>query len=299
MVVDESGVGIRIDKYLSSNTSYSRNTILGMIENGYILVNNVVVKPSYKLKLKDNIFIKDGYIKDVKVEKKDIPLDIVYEDNDIIIINKPSGLVVHPGNGNYNNTLVNGLLYYTDNLSNNNGLERVGIVHRIDKDTSGLILACKNNKAHEVMALEFKNHTIKRTYIALLEGVLPHNKVTVDAPIGRDVNNRLKMAVTNKNSKNAITHIEVIKRYKNYTLVKCLLETGRTHQIRVHTKYIGYPVFNDPIYSNKPCTEFGQFLHSYSMEFNHPITKKHLYFECPLPKEFQDFLNKLEIEENS
>ena len=299
MVVDESGVGIRIDKYLSSNTSYSRNTILGMIENGYILVNNVVVKPSYKLKLKDNIFIKDGYIKDVKVEKKDIPLDIVYEDNDIIIINKSSGLVVHPGNGNYNNTLVNGLLYYTDNLSNNNGLERVGIVHRIDKDTSGLILACKNNKAHEVMALEFKNHTIKRTYIALLEGVLPHNKVTVDAPIGRDVNNRLKMAVTNKNSKNAITHIEVIKRYKNYTLVKCLLETGRTHQIRVHTKYIGYPVFNDPVYSNKPCTEFGQFLHSYSMEFNHPITKKHLYFECPLPKEFQDFLNKLEIEENS
>lgn len=299
MVVDESGVGIRIDKYLSSNTSYSRNTILGMIENGYILVNNVVVKPSYKLKLKDNIFIKDGYIKDVTVEKKDIPLDIVYEDNDIIIINKPSGLVVHPGNGNYNNTLVNGLLYYTDHLSNNNGLERVGIVHRIDKDTSGLILACKNNKAHEIMALEFKNHTIKRTYIALLEGVLPHNKVTVDAPIGRDVNNRLKMAVTNKNSKNAITHIEVIKRYKNYTLVKCLLETGRTHQIRVHTKYIGYPVFNDPIYSNKPCTEFGQFLHSYSMEFNHPITKKHLYFECPLPKEFQDFLNKLEIEENS
>lgn len=299
MVVDESGVGIRIDKYLSSNTSYSRNTILGMIENGYILVNNVVVKPSYKLKLKDNIFIKDGYIKDVTVEKKDIPLDIVYEDNDIIIINKPSGLVVHPGNGNYNNTLVNGLLYYTDNLSNNNGLERVGIVHRIDKDTSGLILACKNNKAHEVMALEFKNHTIKRTYIALLEGVLPHNKVTVDAPIGRDVNNRLKMAVTNKNSKNAITHIEVIKRYKNYTLVKCLLETGRTHQIRVHTKYIGYPVFNDPVYSNKPCIEFGQFLHSYSMEFNHPITKKHLYFECPLPKEFQDFLNKLEIEENS
>ena len=299
MVVDESGVGIRIDKYLSSNTSYSRNTILGMIENGYILVNNVVVKPSYKLKLKDNIFIKDGYIKDVTVEKKDIPLDIVYEDNDIIIINKPSGLVVHPGNGNYNNTLVNGLLYYTDNLSNNNGLERVGIVHRIDKDTSGLILACKNNKAHEVMALEFKNHTIKRTYIALLEGVLPHNKVTVDAPIGRDVNNRLKMAVTNKNSKNAITHIEVIKRYKNYTLVKCLLETGRTHQIRVHTKYIGYPVFNDPVYSNKPCTEFGQFLHSYSMEFNHPITKKHLYFECPLPKEYQDFLNKLEIEENS
>ncbi len=299
MVVDESGVGIRIDKYLSSNTSYSRNTILGMIENGYISVNNVVVKPSYKLKLKDNIFIKDGYIKDVTVEKKDIPLDIVYEDNDIIIINKPSGLVVHPGNGNYNNTLVNGLLYYTDNLSNNNGLERVGIVHRIDKDTSGLILACKNNKAHEVMALEFKNHTIKRTYIALLEGVLPHNKVTVDAPIGRDVNNRLKMAVTNKNSKNAITHIEVIKRYKNYTLVKCLLETGRTHQIRVHTKYIGYPVFNDPVYSNKPCTEFGQFLHSYSMEFNHPITKKHLYFECPLPKEFQDFLNKLEIEENS
>lgn len=299
MVVDESGVGIRIDKYLSSNTSYSRNTILGMIEDGYILVNNVVVKPSYKLKLKDNIFIKDGYIKDVTVEKKDIPLDIVYEDNDIIIINKPSGLVVHPGNGNYNNTLVNGLLYYTDNLSNNNGLERVGIVHRIDKDTSGLILACKNNKAHEVMALEFKNHTIKRTYIALLEGVLPHNKVTVDAPIGRDVNNRLKMAVTNKNSKNAITHIEVIKKYKNYTLVKCLLETGRTHQIRVHTKYIGYPVFNEPVYSNKPCTEFGQFLHSYSMEFNHPITKKHLYFECPLPKEFQDFLNKLEIEENS
>ena len=299
MVVNELGLGMRIDKYLSINTSYSRNTIINMIENGNILVNDKKVKPSYKLKLNDNIFIKDEVIKNTTIKKENIPLDIIYEDDDIIIINKPSGLVVHPGNGNYDNTLVNGLLYYTDHLSNNNGIDRVGIVHRIDKDTSGLILACKNNKAHEIIALAFKEHTIKRTYIALLEGVLPHNKITIDAPIGRDPNNRLKMTVTNKNSKSAVTHLNVIKRYKNFTLVKCILETGRTHQIRVHTKYIGYPVYNDPIYTNKPCSEFGQFLHSYSMEFDHPISKKHLYFECPLPKEFQDFLDKLEIEESN
>ena len=297
MVVNENGKDIRIDKYLSSVTDYSRSTIINMINDNYILVNNKVIKPSYKLRLNDIIDIKDGYIKEVNIDKIKMDLDIIYEDNDIIIINKPSGVVVHPGNGNYNNTLVNGLMYYTDDLSNNNGLERVGIVHRIDKDTSGLILACKNNIAHEIMADQFKNHTIKREYIALLEGVLPHNSITVDAPIGRDKNNRQKMTVTEKNSKSAVTHMKVLKRYKNYTLVKCQLETGRTHQIRVHAKYIGYPVYNDPVYSNKNCSSFGQFLHSYSMEFNHPITNKHMYFKCELPKCFKDFLEKLDAEE--
>ncbi len=296
MVISEENKDIRIDKYLSNVTDYSRNIIINMINDEYVLVNDKPVKPSYKLKVNDNISIKEGYIKETDIKKTKMDLDIIYEDNDIIIINKPSGVVVHPGNGNYDNTLVNGLMYYTDNLSDNNGLERVGIVHRIDKDTSGLILACKTNKAHEIMALQFKEHTIKREYIALLEGVLPHDKITIDAPIGRDKNNRQKMTVTDKNSKSAITHMKVLKRYKNYTLVKCKLETGRMHQIRVHAKYIGHPVYNDPVYSNKSASSFGQFLHSYSMEFNHPITNKHMYFECELPKYFKDFLEKLDAE---
>ncbi len=285
---------IRLDKFLAENTEYSRSLILKMLKDGYVLVNGNVEKPSYKVNIDDEIEIKDGFIKDTKVEAKKMDLDIVYEDDDIMVINKPSGVVVHPGNGNYDNTLVNGLMYYADNLSDGYEEYRPGIVHRIDKDTSGLIIIAKNNKSQEILSEYFKEHSIKREYIALIHGILDSDSVLIDAPIGRDESSRKMMKVTSKNSKSAITHVKVLKRYKNFTLVKCRLETGRTHQIRVHMKYINHPIFNDPIYSKDKATEFGQYLHSYSMEFNHPITNKKMYFECPLPKEFQDTLDSLE-----
>ena len=285
---------VRLDKFLADNTEYSRSLILKMLKDGYILVNGNAEKPSYKVNIDDEIEIKDGFIKETKVEAKKMDLDIVYEDDDIMIINKPSGVVVHPGNGNYDNTLVNGLMYYADNLSDGYEEYRPGIVHRIDKDTSGLIIIAKNNKSQEILGEYFKEHSIKREYIALIHGILDSDSVLIDAPIGRDESSRKMMKVTSKNSKSAITHVKVLKRYKNFTLVKCRLETGRTHQIRVHMKYINHPIFNDPIYSKDKATEFGQYLHSYSMEFNHPITNKKMYFECPLPKEFQDTLDSLE-----
>ncbi len=296
MIVDINDV--RIDKYLADNTDYSRNLILNLIKNGDILVNGSKIKPSYKVKCGDEITINNVKIDTEDITPWDYPLDIVYEDDDIIIVNKPSGMVVHPGNGNKDHTLVNALKSYTDKLSDINGVERLGIVHRIDKDTSGLIIVAKTNKAHEILGQYFKEHSIKREYIALLCGIFPHDTATIEAPIGRDEKNRLRMTVTPNNSKRAVTHLEVLKRYKaGFTLVKARLETGRTHQIRVHTKYIGYPVYNDPVYANKSIGDFGQFLHSYSMEFIHPITKEKMYFKRDVPKYFQDFLDKLDSEE--
>ena len=296
MIVDINDV--RIDKYIADNTDYSRNLILNLIKNGDILVNDNKIKPSYKVKQGDKITINNVKTDTEDITPWDYPLDIVFEDDDIIIINKPSGMVVHPGNGNKDHTLVNALKSYTDKLSDINGVERLGIVHRIDKDTSGLIMVAKTNKAHEILGEYFKEHSIKREYIALLCGIFPHDTATIDAPIGRDEKNRLRMTVTPNNSKKAITHLEVLKRYKaGYTLVKARLETGRTHQIRVHTKYIGYPVYNDPVYSNKSTDDFGQFLHSYSMEFIHPITKEKMYFKRDVPKYFKDFLDRLDNEE--
>ena len=288
---------IRIDKYVTEHTNYSRNLVLNLLKSGNILVNDKIVKPSYKVHSKDVITIKDVKSPTDEIILWNYPLDIVYEDDDIIIVNKPSGMVVHPGAGNKDHTLVNALKYHTDKLSDINGIERLGIVHRIDKDTSGLIIVAKTNKAHEILGEYFKNHSIKREYIALLCGVLPHDTATIDAPIGRDEKNRLRMTVTPNNSKRAITHLQVLKRYKDYTLVKARLETGRTHQIRVHTKYIGYPVYNDPVYASKSEGDFGQFLHSYSMEFIHPLTKEKMYFKREVPKYFKDFLDKLEKEE--
>ena len=285
---------IRIDKYLSNNTELSRTLISKMIDNGYILVNGKKTKNNYKVKENDIISIDDSFKEEINIEPEEMDLDIVYEDNDIMIINKPSGIVVHPGNGNYKGTLVNGLMYYTNNLSDVNGEIRPGIVHRIDKDTSGLIIVAKNNKTHEILGYYFKNKSITRTYIALVKGEIGTNSGTIDAPIGRSDKDRKKMAVTAKNSKNAITHFTDLKRYKGYTLIKCKLDTGRTHQIRVHMAYIGHPVYNDPVYTNDKCSDFGQFLHSYSMEFIHPITKEKMYFECPLPEYFSEFLKCLE-----
>ena len=284
----------RLDKYLSNNTELSRTLISKMIDDKYILVNGKTAKSNYKIKDGDLITIDESYKVDTDIVPEKVDLNIVYEDDDIIIIDKPSGMVVHPGNGNYSGTLVNGLMYYTNNLSDINGEIRPGIVHRIDKDTSGLIIVAKNNKAHEILSDYFQNKTITRTYIALIKGELNTERATIDAPIGRSESDRKKMAVTAKNSKNAITHLEVLKRYKGYTLVKLKLDTGRTHQIRVHMSYIGHPVYNDPVYTNDKCSEFGQFLHSYSMDFIHPITKENMHFESKLPEYFEKHLECLE-----
>lgn len=285
---------IRLDKYLSENTEYSRAKIEEMLDKDLILVDGKKEKPSFKVKEGMTITLPDDYIKPITLEGEDIKLDILYEDNDIIVVNKPSGMVVHPGNGNTSHTLVNALIGHSTSLSHVNSIERPGIVHRIDKDTSGVLLVAKNDKTHEILAEGFKNKTIKRVYVALLNGVLGNNTATIDAPIGRDTHDRKKMCVTKENGKEAITHLKVIKRYKEYTLVELRLETGRTHQIRVHTKYIGYPVHNDPVYTSGKTTPFGQFLHAKSLEFDHPITHEHMYFESPLPKEFEDFIDNLE-----
>lgn len=285
---------IRIDKYLASILDYSREYIGRLIDSKLVLVNDKIVKASYKVALQDEIVIHDEQMKvEDHIEPVKMDLDIVYEDEYLMVINKPSGLVVHPGAGNYNNTLVNGLMYYTKHLSDVGGSTRPGIVHRIDKDTSGLLLIAKTNQIHEILADDFKNKRIKREYIALLDGVFKNGSATIDAPIGRDKQNRERMAVV-EDGKHALTHMKVLKRYDGYTLVSCVLETGRTHQIRVHMAYIGYPIHNDPVYSKKEADSFGQFLHSYKINFIHPITKKEMEFICPLPKHFEDFLKELE-----
>ena len=294
MTITVNEANERLDKYLAANTEYSRVLISKMLDADFITVNGKKEKASYKVKENDYIEIKEGFKEETDIVPTKMDLDIVYEDEHLMIINKPSGLVVHPGSGNYDNTLVNGLMYYTNNLSDINGEERPGIVHRIDKDTSGLIMVAKTNETHAILTEYFKNKEVKREYIALLTGCFPHETATIDAPIGRDPKDRKKMTVTADNSKEAVTHLKVLKRYKEYTLVSLKLETGRTHQIRVHTKYIGYPVYNDPVYTNKKTTEFGQFLHSHKMEFIHPITKEQMSFECPIPKEMQEFIDSLE-----
>lgn len=281
----------RIDKYLAEELGISRSTVKKMIDEGFVLVNGKEVKASLILNEADELFVKDGFIKEASFEAEDIPINIVYEDDDLLVINKKSGMVVHPGNGNTSGTLVNALMHYTKNLSNKEAF-RPGIVHRIDKDTSGLMLVAKNDKAHDILAEGFKNKTIKREYIALVCGVIGEDSGVIDAPIGRDAKDRKKMCVTSENSKKAVTHFKVLKRYEHYTLLRLILDTGRTHQIRVHMKYIGHPVYNDPVYG-KAYNDFGQFLHSASIDFEQPTTHEHLHFECDVPKEFQDFLDTL------
>lgn len=281
----------RIDKYLAEELGISRSTVKKMIDEGFVLVNGKKIKASLILSEADELFVKDGFIKEASFEAEDIPINIVYEDDDLLVINKKSGMVVHPGNGNTSGTLVNALMHYTKNLSNKEAF-RPGIVHRIDKDTSGLMLVAKNDKAHDILAEGFKNKTIKREYIALVCGVIGEDTGVIDAPIGRDAKDRKKMCVTSENSKKAVTHFKVLKRYEHYTLLRLILDTGRTHQIRVHMKYIGHPVYNDPVYG-KAYNDFGQFLHSASIDFEQPTTHEHLHFECDVPKEFQDFLDTL------
>ena len=284
----------RIDKYLTSFLDESRSSIDKMIEAGFIKVNGNEVNTHYVPKTGDEITVEGGFKEEVDIKPEKMDLDIVYEDNDVLVINKPSGLVVHPGAGNVNGTLVNGLMAHTEDLSDINGEVRPGIVHRIDKDTTGLMIVAKNNKAHEALSDALSRHEIKRDYLAIIKGEFPSDTATIDAPIGRDEVNRKKMAVTSKNSKEAITHLRVVKRFKGYTLVRLSLETGRTHQIRVHMSYIGYPIVNDPLYGTGETTEYGQFLHSTSIDFIHPTTKENMHFEIDMPKEFKEFLSTLE-----
>ena len=293
IVVENLEEPLRLDKYLASSTEYSRSKITKMIEEGLITVDGNVEKAKFEVCNGMEIIIPDDYVKPLELKGEKIDLDILYEDDDIIVVNKPSGMVVHPGAGNTSGTLVNALINHTDNLSNQNGEFRPGIVHRIDKDTSGVLLVAKNDKTHAILAEGFKNKTIKRVYVALLKGAFPNSSATIDAPIGRDAHDRKKMCVTKENSKNAVTHLKVIERFKDYTLVELILDTGRTHQIRVHMKYIGYPVYNDPVYTNDKTSDFGQFLHAKSLEFDHPTTGKHMYFSSPLPGEFEAFLENL------
>lgn len=291
LVVSENDVQKRLDIYLVEHLNESRNLILKNIKNGNILVNGNIEKGGYTLKLNDKITYGELKI-DTTIKGEDIPLDILYEDDDIMVVNKKSGMVVHPGNGNYEHTLVNALIGYTDDLSDEGGTERVGIVHRIDKDTSGILLIAKTNEAHRILSDDFKNKRIKRKYIALVHGVIDVNKGKISAPIGRSKTDRKKMCVTDENSKTAVTNFTVLERYKKATLIELVLETGRTHQIRVHMDYIKHPVVNDPMYGfRKTINDYGQMLHAEYLGFNHPITHKFMEFEVKPEKEFYEILD--------
>lgn len=297
LVVDNLEEEIRIDKYLSENEEldFTRSKIQKLIDEGNILVNNKIVKNSYKLQSNDEITIDDKE-QALEIKAEDIPVDIIYEDDDVIVVNKKSGMVVHPAPGNYSGTLVNALMHKSSSLSKVNGKFRPGIVHRIDKDTSGLLIVAKNDRAHAILSEELKNKNVKRKYIALVDGIINHDTGSIDAPIGRDANDRKKMCVTSINSKNAVTHFRVLDRYKNTTLIECSLDTGRTHQIRVHMKYINHPVVNDPVYGKNTHGNFGQMLHAKEIEFIHPTTKELMHFECDVPEEFKQILEQYKSE---
>ena len=291
----EEDLNVRIDVYLSNELDYSRSKIVKMISDGTILVNGKNIKNSYSLKKDDVISIGEYVEEDMDIEPENIPLDIVYEDDDVIVVNKPNGMVVHPAAGNNSGTLVNALLYYSKNLSDINGDFRPGIVHRIDAYTTGLLMVAKNNKAHEILSEQLSKKETTRKYIALVWGVIKEDTATIDAPIGRDNNDRKKMAVTSINSKDAITHLKVLKRFKDATLIELQLETGRTHQIRVHMNYINHPVVNDPVYGRrKKIDETGQCLHAYMLGFNHPKSNEYMSFECGMPDCFKNILNLFE-----
>ena len=284
----------RLDKACSEIFSdYSRSQIKQLLDGGNITVNGKTEKAKYKVKSGDVIRLEEPETKTLELRPENIPLDIVYEDDDVIVINKPQGMVVHPAPGHDEHTLVNALLYHCP-LSTINGTFRPGIVHRIDKDTSGLLMVAKNDKAHRSLAKQLKDKTNIREYVALVHGRIAEDEGTIYAPIGRSLKDRKKQAVV-KDGRNAVTHFEVLKRYRDYTLVKCILETGRTHQIRVHMKYIGHPLVGDPLYGPKKTIKGnGQFLHAGKLGFVHPTTGKLLIFEAPLPKIFQECLEKLD-----
>ncbi len=298
-IIDESNksfVGERLDKVVSQKfESFSRETVQRMIDEENILLNGKKSKPSYKVCFGDHIFVKKEVPVEIELKPQDIPLDIIYEDKDILVVNKQKGLVVHPGNGNIDGTLVNAILNHCkEDLSGIGGKIRPGIVHRIDKDTSGLLIVAKNDESHINLSNQIKNHEVKKTYIALVRGIAKENNATIDMPIARSSKDRKKMAVS-KNGKKAITHFKVIERFDGFTLLEVNIETGRTHQIRVHLSYIGYPIVGDEVYSNgkNPFGVKGQMLHSYKLKFVHPTTGKEMECVAPIPEYFEEVLKEL------
>ncbi|MDX8364993.1 RluA family pseudouridine synthase [Cytobacillus sp. IB215665] len=286
----------RLDKVISEHgNEWSRSQVQQWIKAGNITVNDKNVKPNYKCNIGDAVKITVPAAEELDVIPQDMGLDIYYEDADVIVVNKNSGIVVHPAPGHMEGTLVNGLLAHCTDLSGINGVLRPGIVHRIDKDTSGLIMVAKNDVAHESLVNQLVNKTVTRKYKAIVHGVIPHDKGTIDAPIGRDKRDRQSMTVTDEHSKDAVTHFKVLERFNDYTLIECQLETGRTHQIRVHMKYIGYPLVGDPKYGPKKTLQTnGQVLHAAILGFDHPRTNKYMEFEAPLPTEFVTVLNEIQ-----
>ena len=297
LVVNEQNAGMRIDAYIANEMEeLSRMAVKRLVEENQIKLNGkIVTKISYKVQKDDEIEVNIPEIKQVDLKAQDIPVEVVYEDSDIIVVNKPKGLVVHPANGNWDGTLVNAIMSICkDSLSGIGGEIRPGIVHRLDKDTSGLLIIAKNDKAHIQMSEQIKNREVKKIYYALVRGIVPENEATINMPIGRSNKDRKKMAVV-KDGKEAITHFKVLKRFSKYTLLEVKIDTGRTHQIRVHLSEIGYPVVGDEVYSNGK-NEFGihgQLLHAKSLDFKHPITGKQMHLEADIPDEFKNVLKKL------
>lgn len=297
-LIQEDEEDTRLDVFLSKTLKDStRSYIQKIIENGGVTVNETKKKSSYKLKLNDCIILDFPEVKKLDVQAENIPIDIVYEDSDVIVVNKPSGMVVHPASGINSGTLVNALLYHCKDLSGINGVARPGIVHRIDKDTSGVLVIAKNDLAHNKLSKQLKEHTMTRLYLALVEGIIKDDQGTVDAPLARHKTERIKIAVT-EGGRNAVTHYKVIERFKNATLLLCRLDTGRTHQIRVHLAYIKHPVMGDPVYGYKKqrFNTNGQLLHAKVLGFIHPTTGKYIEFETEVPEEFKKIINILRNE---
>ena len=286
----------RIDNYLNELLGFSRSKIQKMIETNQVMVNNLPTKNSYKLKENDLITVNPESLEVIDILPQKMDLDIVYEDSDLLVVNKANGIVVHPAAGNNDGTLVNGLMYHSKELSQKNGLFRPGIVHRIDAYTTGLLVVAKNDQAHEFLAKQLEEKTTTRKYVALVWGVINNDTGTIDAPIGRDPHDRKKMTVV-AGGKEAVTHFQVIERYKNATLIELKLETGRTHQIRVHMNYIGFPIVNDPVYGKrKYINPTGQCLHAKTLGFIHPTTKKYMEFTSELPEKFNKLLEIVKAE---
>lgn len=297
IVVTKENSGKRLDVFLMEQTEYSRSKVQKLIETKKVLVNQNEVKNSYKLKEAEVVTYEEYVEEDMNVEAENIPLDIIYEDEDVIVVNKANGMVVHPAPGNYHGTLVNALLYHSKELSDLNGEFRPGIVHRIDAYTTGLLVVAKNNKAHEILSRQLEEKTTHRKYVALVWGIVNSDTGTIDAPIGRDPRDRKKMTVTDVNAKDAVTHFKVLERFDTTTLIELQLETGRTHQIRVHMNYIGYPVVNDPVYGRrKQIDESGQCLHAKELGFVHPRTGEYMEFTSEVPSCFTNILNSFKGE---
>ena len=284
----------RIDKFVTGiNNEWSRTQVQQWIKDEVVTVNGKAVKGNYKVKEEDEITVTIPEPEELDIQPEDLNLEIYYEDADVLVVNKPRGMVVHPAPGHTSGTLVNGLMHHCTDLSGINGVMRPGIVHRIDKDTSGLLMVAKNDMAHESLVNQLVAKTVTRRYKAIVHGVIPHDKGTIDAPIARDKKERQSMTV-DENGKNAVTHFQVLERFKDFTLVECRLETGRTHQIRVHMKYIGYPLAGDPKYGPKKTLDMnGQALHAGILGFDHPRTGEYIQFEAPIPEVFEDALNIL------